>query len=68
MEAPYGLRKVEAELINEKFDVLTVDPDYLDNYISGAGALGIHIIIPFGLGPASTTLARILRTGERYLA
>ena len=45
VEAPYGLRKVEARLMNEGFSVLTVDPDH-----------------------ASTTFARILRTGETYTA
>ena len=31
VEAPYGLRKIEAELINEEFDVLTVDSEHLSS-------------------------------------
>jgi radical SAM superfamily enzyme YgiQ (UPF0313 family) len=67
-EAPYGLRKLEAQLMNEGFDVLTVDPNCIDEHLSGVKVLGIHVMDPFGLGPASTTFARILRTGESYLA
>lgn len=66
--APYGLRKAEAQLINEGFEVLTVDPDHLNRYIEDAKVLGIYVMDPFGLGPASTTLAGILKTGEPYLA
>jgi hypothetical protein len=29
--APYGLRKIEAKLLSEGFNVLTVDPDHLGN-------------------------------------
>ena len=68
VEAPYGLRTVEAQLMNEGFSVLTVDPDHLNRYIDEAEVLGVHVMDPFGLGPASTTFARILRTGETYTA
>jgi radical SAM superfamily enzyme YgiQ (UPF0313 family) len=68
LEAPYGLRKIEAQLINEGFDVLTVDPDHLNRYLEKAKVLGVHVMDPFGLGPSSTTFARILKTGEPYLA
>ncbi|MFQ6086746.1 MAG: B12-binding domain-containing radical SAM protein [Candidatus Bathyarchaeia archaeon] len=68
VEAPYGLRKIEAQLLMEGFNVLTVDPDHLNRYISDAKVLGVHAMDPFGLGPASTTFARILNTGEPYLA
>ena len=67
-QAPYGLRKIEAQLLNEGFNVCTVDPDYLKNYINDAKVLGIHVMDPFGLGPATTTFARTVRTGEAYLA
>ena len=50
-EAPYGLRKVESKLINEGFNVLTVDPDHLEPYINKAKVLGIHVMDPFGWGP-----------------
>ena len=68
VEAPYGLRKIEAQLLNEGFKVLTVDPDQLKPYINNAKVLGVHVMDPFGIGPASSTFARILKTGEPYVA
>ena len=68
VEAPYGLRKVEAKLLEEGFNVLTVDPDHLKSYLGEAKILGVHVMDPFGLGPSSTTFSRILRSGEPYLA
>jgi len=68
VEAPYGLRKIEAQLLNEGFKVLTVDPDHLKSYIDKTNVLGIHVMDPFGIGPASSTFARILKTGEPYVA
>jgi radical SAM superfamily enzyme YgiQ (UPF0313 family) len=65
--APYGLRKIEAQLLKEGFDVLTVDPDHLKNYIGKADVLGIHVMDPFGLGPASSTFASVLKK-EPFLA
>jgi radical SAM superfamily enzyme YgiQ (UPF0313 family) len=67
-EAPYGLRKIEAQLMKEGFNVLTVDPDHLSPYIEEAKVLGVHTMDPFGLGPASTTFSRILRTGDPFLS
>jgi len=67
-EAPYGLRKMEAQLLHEGLDVLTVDPDHLGDFVEDAAVLGVHTMDPFGLGPASTTFSRILGTGEPYLA
>jgi radical SAM superfamily enzyme YgiQ (UPF0313 family) len=65
--APYGLRKVEAQLLKEGFSVLTVSPDSIGSYMDNAKVLGIYTMDPFGLGPASTTLASILKN-EPYLA
>ena len=65
--APYGLRKIEAQLLNEGFDVLTVAPTHLRKYIHEAKVLGIHVMDPFGLGPASTTFAFVLKK-EPFLA
>jgi len=65
--APYGLRKIEAQLLIEGFDVLTVDPDHLGKYLDEAKVLGIHVMDPFGLGPASSTFAAILKK-EPFLA
>ncbi|HID25350.1 MAG TPA: B12-binding domain-containing radical SAM protein [Thermoplasmata archaeon] len=65
-QAPYGLRKIEAKLIDEGFDVKTVYPDYIDRY--DPKVIGIHVMDPFGWGPSSTTFAGIMKTGEPYLA
>jgi radical SAM superfamily enzyme YgiQ (UPF0313 family) len=65
--APYGLRKIEAQLSSEGFDVLTVEPKHLKKYIYNAKVLGIHVMDPFGLGPASTTFAFVLKK-EPFLA
>lgn len=65
--APYGLRKIEAQLLSEGFDVLTVDPDHIGKYINEAKVLGVHVMDPFGLGPASSTLAAIFKK-EPFLA
>jgi len=65
--APYGLRKIEAKLLSEGFNVLTVDPDHLGKYLDDAKVLGIHVMDPFGLGPASSTFAAILKK-EPFLA
>ncbi|HDI51559.1 MAG TPA: B12-binding domain-containing radical SAM protein, partial [Bacteroidetes bacterium] len=66
MEAPYGLRKIEAKLIDSGFDVKTVYPDYIDRF--NPKVIGIYVMDPFGWGPSSTTFAGILKTGEPYLA
>ena len=66
-EAPYGLRKTEAQLLKEGFHVETVSPKHLSRYLNDAKVLGIHTMDPFGLGPASTTLAFIFKK-EPYLA
>jgi radical SAM superfamily enzyme YgiQ (UPF0313 family) len=66
-QAPYGLRKTEAQLLKEGFHVETVSPKNLGIYLPDAKVLGIHTMDPFGLGPASTTLASIFKK-EPYLA
>ena len=65
--APYGLRKIEAQLLSEGFNVLTVDPGHVEKYVDKAKVLGIHVMDPFGLGPASSTFAAILKK-EPFLA
>ncbi len=65
--APYGLRKTEAQLLKEGFKVDTISPNYLEDALKDAKVLGIHAMDPFGLGPASTTLASIFKK-EPYLA
>ncbi|MCW4047588.1 MAG: B12-binding domain-containing radical SAM protein, partial [Candidatus Bathyarchaeota archaeon] len=65
--APYGLRKIEAQLLKEGFNVLTVSPQHLRKFIKNAKVVGIHTMDPFGFGPASTTLASIFKR-EPFLA
>lgn len=67
LAAPYGLRKIEAKLLSEGFNVLTVSPAQLKKNIWKAKVLGIHVMDPFGLGPASSTFAAILKK-EPFLA
>jgi radical SAM superfamily enzyme YgiQ (UPF0313 family) len=66
-EAPYGLRKLEAQLLKDGFQVETVSPNHLGNRLKDAKILGIHTMDPFGLGPASTTLAALFKK-EPFLA
>jgi radical SAM superfamily enzyme YgiQ (UPF0313 family) len=65
--APYGLRKTEAQLLKEGFKVETVSPNHLRSYLNDAKVLGVYTMDPFGLGPASSTLASIFKK-EPYLA
>ncbi len=65
--APYGLRKTEAQLMKEGVPVQTVSPSHIGEHLKNAKVLGIHTMDPFGLGPASTTLASIFKK-EPYLA
>jgi len=67
LAAPYGLRKTEAQLLKEGFHVETVSPNHLGSHLKDAKVLGIHTMDPFGLGPASTTLAALFKK-EPYLA
>jgi radical SAM superfamily enzyme YgiQ (UPF0313 family) len=67
LSAPYGLRKIEAQLVKEGFKVVTVTPEHLAAWIHQAKVLGIHVMDPFGLGPASSTLASVLKK-EPFLA
>jgi len=65
--APYGLRKVEAELSRDGFNAVVVDPDRLGRHIGDAKVLCVYAMDPFGLGPASSTFSSILKK-EPFLA
>lgn len=65
--APYGLRKIEAQLLKEGFNVKTISPQHLRKHVKSAKIIGIHTMDPFGFGPASTTLASVFRK-EPFLA
>ncbi len=66
-ESPYGLRKVEAQLLTEGFDIITVSPNCLKQFFDEVKVLCIYTMDPFGLGPASTTLSALFKK-EPYLA
>ncbi|MEM0198319.1 MAG: radical SAM protein [Fervidicoccaceae archaeon] len=53
LEAPYGLRKVEAALIREGIDARVIDPDYLKKYEEEAKVLLIGHHDYFAYGPPS---------------
>jgi len=65
-EAPYGLRKIEAKLLEDGFDVCTIDPDYIEDFINDAAVLGVYTMDPFGLGFVPATFETTLRTEEPY--
>ncbi|MEM0164961.1 MAG: radical SAM protein [Saccharolobus sp.] len=54
-EAPYGMRKVEAKLIDEGFKAAIIDPDYLDKHLKNAKALMFSHHDYFAFGPPSST-------------
>jgi radical SAM superfamily enzyme YgiQ (UPF0313 family) len=65
--APYGLRKIEAQLLKEGLNTSTVAPRHVKDCMREAKVLGIHVMDPFGLGPASSTFATVLKK-EPFLA
>ncbi len=67
LQAPYGLRKLEAQLVKEGFSTATVVPKDLAGFLGEAKVLGVHVMDPFGIGPASSTLAFVLKK-EPFLA
>ncbi|MFX0096185.1 MAG: B12-binding domain-containing radical SAM protein [Candidatus Hodarchaeota archaeon] len=62
--APYGLRKIEAILVNdgfEEFDVAVVPPDKLERFVGPeTRVIGISTMDPLGYGPVSITFSAIL--------
>ncbi|MGC9009462.1 MAG: B12-binding domain-containing radical SAM protein, partial [Sulfolobales archaeon] len=52
--APYGLRKVEAKLIDEGFKAAVIDPDYIDRYLDKIKILMIGHHDYFAYGPPSS--------------
>jgi len=59
-QAPYGLRKMEAKLIEEGFDVVTVHPYDIESWLADAKAVGISVMDPLGFGPVSVTFTAFL--------
>jgi radical SAM superfamily enzyme YgiQ (UPF0313 family) len=54
-EAPYGLRKIEAKLIDEGFNAAIIDPDSIDRHLPNAKALMLSHHDYFAFGPPSST-------------
>ncbi len=53
VEAPYGLRKVEAKLVEEGFKAAIIDPDHLDKHLKSMKVLMIGHHDYFAYGPPS---------------
>jgi len=68
IQAPYGLRKIEAKLMDDGLNALTVAPFRLKNYIRDADVLCISTMDPFGWGPSSSTFSKVLKTGKPFVA
>jgi len=60
IQAPYGLRKVEAKLIDAGINAAVVDPDHVPRHLKHAKVLMIGHHDFFGLNPPSSTWAVIL--------
>lgn len=58
--APYGLRKVEAALIENGFNVVTVHPYDIEKYLGNAKVVGVSVMDPLGFGPVSVTFSSLL--------
>jgi radical SAM superfamily enzyme YgiQ (UPF0313 family) len=62
LQAPYGMRKIEAALLEEGIDARIVHPSYLDRYMPGeAKALLVSGHDYFGLNPPSSTFGGVMR-------
>jgi radical SAM superfamily enzyme YgiQ (UPF0313 family) len=61
-QAPYGMRKVEASLIDAGVDARIVHPSFLDRYMPGqAKVLLVSGHDYFGLNPPSSTFAGVMK-------
>jgi len=60
--APYGFRKIEAELIRNGFNAGIVDPDHLSKHKDSAKVVLLSHHDYFGFGPPSSTFASLFKT------
>ncbi|ABL87889.1 Radical SAM domain protein [Pyrobaculum islandicum DSM 4184] len=60
LEAPYGMRKIEAKLLDEGINAAVIDPDYVHRYIPYAKVLMLSHHDYFGLNPPSSTWSVIV--------
>lgn len=69
--APYGLRKIEASLIEHGFDegeVIVAHPDQLDKVVGAqTRILALCEFDPLGVGPATSTFTQLF-LGEAYMS
>jgi hypothetical protein len=69
--APCGLRKTEAQLLNNGFsreDIIVAHPDYLDKAVGeNTRVIGINETDPLGIGPATSTFTQLFSLGEAYM-
>jgi radical SAM superfamily enzyme YgiQ (UPF0313 family) len=62
LQAPYGMRKIEASLMDAGIDARIVHPSHLDKYLPGQGkVLLISGHDYFGLNPPSSTFGGVMR-------
>ncbi len=59
-QAPYGMRKIEAALLDAGINAAIIDPDYVHKYIPGAKVLMLSHHDYFGLNPPSSTWSVIV--------
>ncbi len=59
-QAPYGLRKIEAKLMDAGIMVKTVHPYDIEEYLDSAKVVGISVMDPLGFGPVSVTFSTLL--------
>jgi len=55
LEAPYGMRKIEAKLLDAGINAAVIDPDHVHKYIHEAKVLMLSHHDYFGLNPPSST-------------
>jgi len=59
-QAPYGMRKIEAALIDAGINAAIIDPDHVHKYIPNARVLMLSHHDYFGLNPPSSTWSAIV--------
>jgi len=52
----YGLRKIEAILLNTGLDCKVYSPQVIDDYFEEASVFGVYSMDPLGIGPVTSTL------------
>ncbi len=70
--APCGIRKMEAQLLNNGFsreEVIVAHPDYLEKVIGpNTKVLGINATDPLSMGPATSTFTQVFSLEDTYMA